>query len=91
MSDNTFNVNVKRRAFKDLERLPRDYRLRVLEVLDELSANPIPFKRYDLKKLKGYEDTFRIRIGNIRIVYTIDWNSKSIIVHYIGPRERAYK
>jgi len=91
LSDNTFNVNVKRRAFKALERLPRDYRLRVLEVLDELSANPIPFKRYDLKKLKGYEDTFRIRIGNIRIVYTIDWNSKSIIVHYIGPRERAYK
>ena len=91
MNDNVFVVKVKRRAFKALERLPRDYRLRVLEALDELSTNPIPFKRYDLKKLKGYEDTFRIRIGDIRIVYTIDWDSKNIIVHYIGPRERAYK
>ena len=91
MNDNVFVVKVKRRAFKALEGLPRDYRLRVLEALDELSTNPIPFKRYDLKKLKGYEDTFRIRIGNIRIVYTIDWDSKNIIVHYIGPRERAYK
>ncbi len=91
MNDNVFNVKVKRRAFKALERLPRDYRLRVLEALDELSTNPIPFKRYDLKKLKGYEGTFRIRIGDIRIIYTIDWNSRNIIVHYIGPRERAYK
>jgi len=91
LNDNVFVVKVKRRAFKALERLPRDYRLRVLEALDELSTNPIPFKRYDLKKLKGYEDTFRIRIGDIRIVYTIDWDSKNIIVHYIGPRERAYK
>jgi len=91
LNDNVFNVKVKHRAFKALERLPRDYRLRVLEVLDELSTNPIPFKRYDLKKLKGYEDTFRIRIGEIRIIYTIDWNSRNIVVHYIGPRERAYK
>ena len=91
MNDNVFDVKVKRRAFKALEQLPRDYRLRVLEALDELSTNPIPFKRYDLKKLKGYKDTFRIRIGDIRIIYTIDWDSKNIIVHYIGPRERAYK
>ena len=91
MDDNVFGVKVKRRAFKALERLSRDYRLRVLEALDELSTNPIPFKRYDLKKLKGYKDTFRIRIGDIRIIYTIDWDSKNIIVHYIGPREHAYK
>jgi len=45
LNDSVFNVKVKHCAFKALERLPRDYRLRVLEVLDELSTNPIPFKR----------------------------------------------
>ena len=90
-SSSFFSVKVKRRAFKALERLPTDYKLRVLEILDELSSNPIPYKGYDLKKLKGYKDTFRIRLGDLRIVYTIDWSSKSITVHYIGPRERAYK
>ena len=91
MSNNVFTVKVKRRAYKTLERLPRDYMHRVLEVLDELSRNPVPFRRYDLKKLKGYEDTFRIRIGDIRIIYTVNWGSRTIVVHYIGPRERAYK
>ena len=82
---------VKRKAIRDLERLPKDYRLKVLEVLDRLRTDPILFRSYDLKKLKGLEDTFRIRLGNLGIVYTIVWSSRAIIVHFIGPREHAYK
>ena len=91
MSEGLFRVKVKRKAIRTLERLPKDYGLRVLEVLDKLRINPLPFKDYDIKKLKGFEDTFRIRLGDIRIVYTIDWSSKIITVHFIGPRGRAYK
>jgi len=91
LSEGLFKVKVKRRAVRTLERLPKDYRLRVLEVLDKLRTNPLPFRDYDIKKLKGFEDTFRIRLGDIRIVYIIDWSSKMITVHFIGPRGRAYK
>jgi len=91
LSEGLFKVRVKRRAVRTLERLPKDYRLRVLEVLDKLRTNPLPFRDYDIKKLKGFEDTFRIRLGDIRIVYTIDWSSKIITVHFVGPRGRAYK
>ncbi len=91
MSEGLFRVKVKRKAIRTLERLPKDYGLRVLEVLDKLRINPLPFRDYDIKKLKGFEDTFRIRLGDIRIVYTIDWSSKIITVHFIGPRGRAYK
>jgi len=86
-----FKVKVKRKAIKNLEQLPKDYRLRVLEVLDRLRTDPIPFRSYDVKKLKGFEDTFGIRLGNLRIVYTIVWSSRTIIVHFIGPRKHAYK
>ena len=91
MSTSDFSVKVKRRALRTLERLPVHYRLRVLELLEHLAKNPIPFRDYDLKKLRGFEDTFRIRIGDIRVVYTIDWGSKTIMVHFIGTREHAYK
>jgi len=91
LSEGLFRVKVKRKAIRTLERLPKDYGLRVLEVLDKLRINPLPFRDYDIKKLKGFEDTFRIRLGDIRIVYTIDWSSKIITVHFIGPRGRAYK
>ncbi len=70
MNDEPFKVRIKRRVARTLERLPKKYRLRVLEVLDKLKINPIPYKDYDVKKLKGFEDAFRIRIGDVRIVYT---------------------
>jgi len=57
---------VKRKAIRDLERLPKDYRLKVLEVLDRLRTDPILFRSYDLKKLKGLEDTFRITFRKLR-------------------------
>ena len=84
-------MKIKRRAVKALERLPEPYRLRVLKVLEELRSDPIPFRNYDVKKLRGFEDTFRIRIGDIRIVYTVSWSSKTIIVHFVGYREHAYR
>ena len=91
MNEEPFKVRIKRKVAKTLEHLSKEYRLRVLEVLDKLKTNPIPYKDYDIKKLKGFEDTFRVRIGDIRIVYTIDWSSRIITVHFIGPRGRAYK
>jgi len=86
-----FRVRVKHRAARALENLPREYQLKVLKVLETLEENPLPSQEYDLRKLRGFEDTFRIRLGSIRLVYSIDWVSGTIIVHFIGPRSRAYK
>jgi len=91
LDNNLFKIKIKRGAVKSLERLPEHYRLKVLEILEKLKTNPIPYRDYDVKKLKGFEDTFRIRIGDIRVVYTINWGFKTIIIHFIGYRERAYK
>ena len=91
MSGRRFSVRLKRRALKSLERLPRLYLPRIIEVLDALEEDPLPYKKYDLRKLRGYEDTYRIRIGDIRLIYSIDWDSNSIIIHFVGLRESAYK
>gem|GEM_PF-1689672 len=36
-------------------------------------------------------DTYRIRIGEIRIEYEVDWESKTIAVLAVEFRGRAYK
>ena len=46
---------------------------------------------YDITKLGGMEDTYRIRIGDIRISYRVDWVSKRIEVLGIDWRGGAYK
>jgi mRNA-degrading endonuclease RelE of RelBE toxin-antitoxin system len=85
-----FEVTVALRARKALKRLPEHYRRRLIELLLILRENPVPAEYYDIKKLKGYTDTYRARIGDVRVIYEISWNQRAINVLWIEPRESAY-
>lgn len=86
-----FKIEAKKRVLKTLRDLDRDRKNRIKEAFHILSNDPLPFKKLDVIKLKGYENTYRIRIGCLRIVYEVNWDEKKIIIHFIGPREKAYK
>lgn len=60
---------------------------RILESIEKLSENPFPA---GFKKLQGSEKTFRMRVGNYRIIYQLD-NSDVITVIHIRHRKDAYK
>lgn len=62
---------------------------RVSEALDALVQTPVPFRGF-VNKLKGFRNTYRIRIGNWRIIYGYDSKSKVIIIHDILTRKRSY-
>ncbi len=84
-----YNVNLSSKAKKGYETYTI-YRGQIDSVLETLENNPFPFRDFDLAKLKGMEDSFRIRIGKMRIKYRLLEADKAIIVFYIGPRETAY-
>lgn len=86
-----FAVNIKRRALRNLEKLTPKQKQNIEQIILILKDDPIPFKKADVCKLKGYDSTYRIRTGNLRTVYTVQWNNKTILIHYIGPREKAYE
>jgi len=71
--------------------MPERYAGRILLVLEALSQNPAPAPEYDVKKLAGMRDTYRVRIGEIRIEYNVDWESKRIAILAVEFRGRAYK
>ncbi|MEM3700672.1 MAG: type II toxin-antitoxin system RelE/ParE family toxin [Candidatus Bathyarchaeia archaeon] len=86
-----FAVKIKRKALRKLEKLNQKQKRNIETIILILKNDPIPFKKVDVCKLQGYESTYRIRIGNLRIVYQVFWNEKTILIHYIGPREKAYE
>jgi mRNA interferase RelE/StbE len=47
-------------------------------------------KLFDVKKLKGSDDTFRIRIGDWRIIYALRQKEKTIVVYEIAPHGAVY-
>lgn len=85
-----FDVYFSNKAEKQYNAFEEKYRKQIEESLKTLMVDPIPAKKYDIKKLSGVEDSFRIRIGKIRIVYSIDWKIREIIIAKIEFRETAY-
>jgi mRNA interferase RelE/StbE len=86
-----FNIKIKRKALRTLAKLDEKRKRKIKTVVLILKNDPIPFRRVDICKLKGYDNTYRIRVGNLRIVYEVSWFERTIVIDYIGSREKAYK
>ena len=85
-----YRVVLTKRASKGLEKAPDYIGMKITEVKDWLQESFAPVKRFDVKKLKGMEDTFRIRLGDWRIIYEFKRKESMIVVYEIAPRGRAY-
>ena len=64
----SFQVEWKNSALKELRKLPRQIIERVVAAVDDLSVNPYP---HGVRKLVGSEHTYRIRVGDYRVIYHI--------------------
>ncbi len=82
-----YEVFIGRRRQKELEKIPRPFYDKIKEAILNLEINPRPA---GVKKLTD-RSAWRIRIGNYRVVYEIDDQSKIIIVIEIGHRKEVYR
>lgn len=85
-----YRVILTKRASKGLDKAPEHIKRRSIEALDALQQSFAPVKLFDVKKLKGLEGVFRIRIGDWRIIYEVHMKESMMVVLEIGPRGRAY-
>ncbi|WP_084063744.1 type II toxin-antitoxin system RelE family toxin [Geoglobus acetivorans] len=65
---------------KSVKELPESHRVKFSEFLDALKDNPVPFRKFDIKKLKGHQDRYRVRLGDFRLIYQIDREERVILV-----------
>ena len=83
----SYTVQVKPSAQRELEALPDDLLPRVLQKMETLRDSPRPA---GCKKLKGYKDQWRVRVGAWRVVYVIDDTAKLISITRIAHRREVY-
>jgi mRNA interferase RelE/StbE len=83
-----WKIIIHRKAEKVLYRLPRDVLERVRAEMRNLVHNPRP---EGCKKLTGYDNLFRVRVGDWRISYAIEAEELVILVVEISPRGGAYR
>lgn len=83
-----YTLELTRSAEKELDGLPKKTLAKVAEQLDELEENPRPVGYI---QLKGGDKLFRVRVGDYRIIYTIDDEEKIVDVRAIANRKDAYR
>lgn len=81
------NLILLKNAQKELDDIPDEIALRISQKIFGLTDNPYCLGSQKLEGGKGY----RIRIGNYRVVYTIDKDSKTVIITKIGHRKEIYR
>lgn len=83
-----YSLSFRPSVEKDLRRLSPDALQRVLMHIESLINNPRPSGSL---KLKGAQNTYRVRVGDYRIVYDLDEEERIVIVQYIRHRKDADK
>ena len=76
-------------AVKSLERLHKPVAAQVVRKVQWLAAN---FGALTPEPLKGeWKGVYKLRVGDYRVLYTIDRQAQSLVIHLIGHRSEIYK
>ena len=87
----TFRVVVSKRGEKGVRNLPPANLKHFAELVETLKINPVPVESFDIKKIRGSERAYRVRLGNYRVLYTVRWDDEVVVILKVEPRERAYR
>jgi mRNA interferase RelE/StbE len=84
----TYEIIITKSIQKQLDNLPNNIQERVYEKIAQLAEEPRPD---GVIKLKGYDNEYRIRIGDYRLVYEIRDQQLIVLLVQCKHRRDVYK
>lgn len=85
---NGYTVRFKQAALRDLEKISQQINRRVVAAIEKLEVEPRP---RGCRKIRGLTDTFRIRVGEYRVLYTVDDKERVVRITHVRHRREAYE
>lgn len=87
----TWQITQKPAYLADFIELSRDLQQSVINGLRELEQDPITPRGNTIKKMKGYTNVYRYRLGDFRLLYAASLEAQMINLLAIGPRGSVYE
>ena len=84
----TYRVRIERTAGKAFDALPPATKQRVAAAIDLLAENP---RHFGVIKMTGSSDGYRLRVGDYRVVFTLDDAAALVSIVRIASRQGAYR
>lgn len=79
-----YKIVLKKKARKFIDKLPLPEKKRIISAIEKLPDGE------DIKRLQGYDDVLRLRVGTYRIIYTVDNGKLIVTVIDAGNRGQIY-
>ncbi|MBF0473794.1 MAG: type II toxin-antitoxin system RelE/ParE family toxin [Nitrospirae bacterium] len=83
-----YKIVIKKSATKEMNNITDPDFSKIAKTILSLNEKPYPYPQS--KRLKG-EDKYRLRVGNYRIVYTIDEKQRLITIFKVCHRKDVYR
>jgi mRNA interferase RelE/StbE len=83
-----YTITFARSARKELENLPANIADRILRKIEALAENP---RLPGVIKLQGSKNLWRLRVGDYRVVYSINDFSRRVDIAVIRHRRDVYR
>ena len=83
-----YQIDFKPSAARELRKLSKDIARRISIKIESLAENPFPHSYTEMKGSKNY---YRVKVGDYRIIYTVEHGELLILVVTIGHRCEIYR
>ena len=84
----SYEIELTRRAEKEILKLDAAMFEQIRAAIDGLCENPRPL---GVRKLRGRENEWRIRVGRFRILCTIQDATRRVLVQRVTDRKDVYR
>lgn len=84
----TWRLEITERAVKQIAKLDKPIRERVVRAIDGLATDARP---QGATRLVGQDDVWRIRVGDYRILYTVIDQELVVLVVRVAHRSHVYE
>jgi mRNA interferase RelE/StbE len=84
----SYRIEIKASASKELNKLSQQMIPEIVAAIEKLAEDPYP---QGVKKLKGFDQIYRIRVGEYRVVYNILKSRLIIEIIRVRHRKDAYR
>ena len=89
MRSKAYEIVFKKSAAKELQSLPQKIQQKILDAVQLLSLNPYT-ELLQIKKMKGADSLYRVRIQDYRVIYLIENQIIKVTIIKIGHRKEVY-
>jgi mRNA interferase RelE/StbE len=90
MTKKSYEVVFKKSAVKELQSLPTKVQQKVIDAVSLLALNPYT-ELLQIKKMKGADALYRVRIQDYRMIYLIEDRLIKVTVIKLGHRKDIYE